>query len=126
MSARGGKRPGAGRKPSGVKRAMYRSPIQLAEAKISERLPWLVDQLLVLAEGVCIERITKDGVQHVYQDRPDRQACEYLIDRILGKPSQPVSLSTTVREMAAAAGLTDEETAEAVAEAERLVARHSG
>ena len=68
-----------------------------------------MDKLLELAEGVHIQQINKE--------RPDRQAAACLIDRILGKPAQPVSLSSTVREMAAAAGLSDEETAEAVAEA---------
>lgn len=118
---RGGARPGAGRKPKGVKRATYASPIQQAEAKISERLPWLVDKLLELAEGVEVERTDSHGRKRVYSEKPDRQAIDSLMDRIMGKPVQPISLVDKVREMAAAEGFTDEETEAAVAEAMRVV-----
>lgn len=122
MAQRGGKRPGAGRKPQGVKRALHQTPVQLAEAKIAAKLPWLVDKLLELADGVYREKTLPDGVTGiVYQERPDRQAAEYLIDRIMGKPTQPISLVDKVRELAAQAGLTDDEAAEAVAEAEKIM-----
>lgn len=127
MAQRGGKRPGAGRKPQGLKRVIHQTPVQIAEAKIAERLPWLVDKLLELAEGVRIEKTLRDGTTAiVYQERPDRQAAEYLIDRIMGKPTQPVSLVDVVRARAAQEGLTDEETVEAVAEAERIMKASNG
>lgn len=85
MAQRGGKRPGAGRKPMGVKRALYQSPVQLAEAKIAEKLPWLVDKLLELAEGVEVQRIDRQGQARIYSQPPDRQAAEYLMDRVMGK-----------------------------------------
>lgn len=94
MAQRGGRRPGAGRKPRGLLKVLHQTPVQLAEAKIAEKLPWLVDKLLELAEGVHQEKTLRDGVTTVvYQQPPDRQACEYLVDRILGKPMLPVEQS---------------------------------
>lgn len=120
MAGRGGARPGAGRKPKGIKRVIHASPIQAAEAKISEKLPWLVDKLLELAEGVEVEKRDRQGRVRVYSEIPDREAIKYLMDRVMGKPMQPVSLVDKVREMAVAGGLTDDEVAEAIAEAERI------
>lgn len=113
--ARGGTRPGAGRK---VKAILYQSPIREAEGKIRDRLPWLVDRLMVLAEGVTVEEPTRDGAI-VYQRPPDRQACEYLIDRIMGKPTQPVNLVDEARRLAEAHGL---DAAELVRTAELIAA----
>lgn len=123
MAGRGGKRPGSGRPP---KRVINESPIRAAERKIADRLPWLVDKLMELAEGIHEEKAIGDGAVMVYKRPPDRQAAEYLIDRIMGKPTQPISLVDAVRAMAAQEGLTDEETAEAVAEAERIMGASSG
>lgn len=86
MGQRGGRRPGAGRKPQGLKRVLHQTPVQLAEAKIAEKLPWLVDKLMELAKGVYEERTIGEDTVYVYKNRPDRQAAEYLLDRILGKP----------------------------------------
>lgn len=121
MAGTGGRRPGAGRKPKAFHRVINQTPIQQAEGMIRDRLPWLVGKLFELAEGVHEEkRIGKDVVV-VYKQPPDRQAAEYLIDRVLGKPTQPISLVDAVRTLAAQEGLTDEETAAAVAEAERIM-----
>lgn len=128
--ARGGARPGAGRKPGGggvtntgrpAKRRIYESPIREAESKIKDRLPWLVDKMLELADGVWEEKQIGDAAVIVYKNRPDRQAISDLLDRIMGKAVQPISLVDKVREMAAAEGLTDEETEAAVAEAQQIV-----
>lgn len=86
MAQRGGKRPGAGRKPTAFKRVLHQTPVALAEAKIAQKLPWLVDKLMELVEGVEIERVDRNGQSRVYSQPPDRQAAEYLIDRVLGKP----------------------------------------
>lgn len=82
MGNRGGARPGAGRKP---KAAKYATPIATAEQRIADRLPWLIDTLFELANGVAVQELTKDG-RSVYQTPPDRQALEYLINRVMGKP----------------------------------------
>lgn len=121
MAGRGGPRPGAGRKPAAVRALIHATPIQAAEGKIRERLPWLVDQMLILAEGFEIQRTDARGRLRIYSAPPDRAAIEYLIDRVLGKPTQPVDVLSTVRIMAQQAGLSDEETLAAVAEAERYV-----
>jgi hypothetical protein len=121
MAGKGGARPGAGRKPKGIKRVIHASPIQVVEAKISEKLPWLADKLFELAEGVQVQKTDRRGRTRIYSEPPDRQAIEYLMDRVMGKPTQPISLVDKVREMAAAEGLTDEETAAAVTEAERIM-----
>jgi len=79
------------------------SPIRVAELQLAENLPALVKLALELAlEG-------------------DKALIVYCIDRVLGKPTQPISLVDAVRALAIQEGLTDEETAEAVAEAERIM-----
>jgi hypothetical protein len=105
MAQRGGHRPGSGRKPQGLKKVLHRTPVQLAEARIAEKLPWLVDKLMELAEGIHEERTVGDGAVLVYKRAPDRQAAEYLIDRIMGKPTQPVDVYDTARQLAVARGL---------------------
>ena len=82
MSGRGGRRPGSGRPP---KRVVNESPIRAAEKKIADRLPWLVDKLMELAEGIHEEKTIGDNAVIVYKRPPDRQAAEYLMDRVLGK-----------------------------------------
>lgn len=73
--ARGGRRPGAGRKP---KAQVFKDepPVKAAERKLRDRLPELVDKLLSL----------------VLTDSPDPKLLVYAIDRVLGKPTQPVDL----------------------------------
>lgn len=79
---RGGARPGAGR-PKGVtpaggkppKRKVYASPIREAERRIRDRLPELVDTALDLA-----------------LNGKDAKMVVYCIDRILGKPAQPIDM----------------------------------
>jgi len=80
----GGARPGAGRKPKDEK---FKVPIAKAEKKIADKLPWLVDQALELAEGVVIQEADKDGNPRIYQRPPDMNAIKYLLDRIMGKPT---------------------------------------
>lgn len=80
----GGARPGAGRKP---KEEKFKIPIARAEKKIADRLPWLVDKALELADGVYVEKIGINGPM-VYQQAPDYKAIAYLIDRIMGKPTE--------------------------------------
>lgn len=93
MAGKGGRRPGAGRKPKLLHRVIRLTPIQQAEGKIVDKLPWLVDKLMELAEGIHEEKTIGDGVVLVYKQPPDRQACAYLIDRILGKPALPIDHS---------------------------------
>jgi hypothetical protein len=86
MAGYGGARPGAGRKRKSEK---YSQPIAAAEDRIADRLPALVDHMMELAAGVTVREMTADGPK-VYTRPPDRQANEYLINRILGKPVEAV------------------------------------
>lgn len=121
MAGRGGARPGAGRKPTALKRIIHATPIQQAEGKIRDRLPWLVDQMMVLAEGVVIQKADKLGRPMIYEAPPDRAAIEYLMDRIMGKPKQPVdvTLRQEAERLATDFGLPLEEVQE---EVERILA----
>lgn len=85
----GGARPGAGRKP---KADLFATPIRRAEKRIADRLPFLVDKLMELSEGVLVEGTRMDGSPYVYRTPPDRQAATYLVDRIMGKPAQSVDI----------------------------------
>lgn len=111
---RGGARPGAGRKPRAV---VYRQPIREAETKIRDRLPWIVDRLFELAEGVRVESTGISGEPIVYQRPPDRASCEYLMDRIMGKPTQPVDVRERAQRIADELGMPVEDV---LAEAERI------
>jgi hypothetical protein len=82
----GGARPNSGRKPKAEK---YKPAINRAEKKIVDKLPSIVDSMIELAEGVKVEEYSiVDDKMVVYQRPPDRAACQYLIDRILGKPTE--------------------------------------
>lgn len=82
----GGARPGAGRKSNAEK---YARPIAAAERKIADKLPDIVDRMLELAEGVRVLDVNMVTLeQSVYERPPDRQAIQYLVDRIMGKPKE--------------------------------------
>lgn len=98
MAGRGGARTGAGRKPLSVNRVLYPAPIQTAEAKIAERLPWLIDQMFLLAKGVQVQKIDSKGRVLTWIQPPDRAAIEYLMNRVMGMPKQPVDI--TIRQEA--------------------------
>lgn len=116
----GGKRPGAGR-PS--KAEKYATPIAATEDRIVGELPGLVANMLRLAKGGWWEeeieqqpaglvtigsgefesKVFPDKPDHelvvVKKKRrraaPDRAANQYLIDRILGKPTTSVEADVT-------------------------------
>lgn len=82
----GGARPGAGRKP---KTELYDKQIRAAEKRVADHLPALVDNLLRLAMGVTVEDVdVATGEVMVYKKAPDYKANEYLINRIMGKPTE--------------------------------------
>ena len=62
--------------------------VERAEKQIADRLPQLVENMLALADGVWVEEVTAAGGRRVYKTPPDRQANEYLINRIMGKPTE--------------------------------------
>ncbi len=93
MAGTGGARPGAGRKRKAVKHV---TAINQAEAQIKDRLPDIVDALMASAVGLWVEQKDSlgnvlenpDGTTKVYRTNPDVKAGMYLVDRILGKPTE--------------------------------------
>jgi hypothetical protein len=85
-------------------------PIAEAEARIADRLPSLIDNLFTLADGVKVEEPMPNGGVQVYTRAPDRQANEYLVNRIMGKPIErlehsgedgdAIEVTATVRQVA--------------------------
>lgn len=83
---RGGKRVGAGRPAKAEKRT--ETPVRVAERKLRDRLPELVDKALELAlEG------------------GDTKMLVYCIDRVLGRPTQPFDFHAAARRAAEDRGL---------------------
>lgn len=82
METHGGKRPGAGRPRKSEK---YARPIAVAERRIADRLPILIDRMFELSDGLSMIDTTDDEPR-IYTKPPDRLALEYLINRIMGKP----------------------------------------
>ena len=98
MSLRGGVRPGAGRKPKAEK---FKLPIARAEKRIADELPALIANLVQLANGVTIEETGKDGGKLVYRRPPDFKANEYLINRLMGRPTERIEAEVTVEDVSA-------------------------
>lgn len=118
MAGSGGARPGAGRKP---KSDTFKLPIARAEKRIADHLPQLIDNMLHLANG-GYDRVDEEwqpaGLVYIgsgefarraFPDLPDdepvlvkrkrtiadcdRAANEYLINRILGRPTERQELT---------------------------------
>jgi hypothetical protein len=64
----------------------YGGHIVAAQDLIADRLPCLIRNMFELADGVTVEEPMPNGGVRVYSRAPDRQANEYLINRIMGKP----------------------------------------
>ncbi len=73
-----------GRTPTSVKHA---GAITKAEKQIADRLPQLIENMFLLADGVLVEELI-DGKPFVFKRPPDRAANEYLLNRIMGKPTE--------------------------------------
>lgn len=91
-SGHGGSRPGSGRKSRDEK---FKLPIAKAEKRIADNLPMLIDKALELAQGVLVEDVNIVTMQRsVYQKPPDLGAIKYLVDRIMGKPTERREITT--------------------------------
>lgn len=53
---------------------------------MAAHLPKAIQNMIVLADGVTVEVEGEDG-SVVFQRPPDRAANEYLINRVMGKPT---------------------------------------
>jgi hypothetical protein len=67
--------------------------IAKADTRIAKNLSRYIENMEALADGVFVEEMTIVGVRMVYQRPPDRAANEYLINRIMGKPTERKELS---------------------------------
>ncbi len=113
MGQNGGARPGAGRPR---KREKFAGQIAKAEKQICDHLPELIDLQMSRARGVLLidtedkvnallkaletrlgdnddVRELKEVIKHTFTTTPDEKALEYLINRIMGKPTERKELS---------------------------------
>ena len=75
-------------------RDKHAGAIAKAEKRIADNLPMLIDKALELAEGVLVEDINIVTMQKsVYQKPPDLGSIKYLVDRIMGKPTERQEIS---------------------------------
>lgn len=84
--------PGGPGRPA--KKDKFAGAIAKAEKRIADRLPELLENMFELAAGVTVQEV-QDGQLRVYTRAPDRQANEYLINRIMGKPTERQEVSGT-------------------------------
>jgi hypothetical protein len=85
VAGHGGKRNGSGRKPNADK---YIGPISRAEQRICENLDDLIDLAFVRARGYMAKDVGPDGEVEYYETPPDLKAIIYLVDRVMGKPTE--------------------------------------
>jgi hypothetical protein len=99
---RGGPRPGSGRKPKAT-RLVVSDVNRLTRDQVEEWLPKLLSNLKILADG-GFERVEEKFSRNQAGDlvlierkvsiaEPDRAANEYLINRLLGKPTERQEVS---------------------------------
>ncbi len=75
------------------KNEQYAGQVAKAEKRIADKLPELVDRMFELANGVTLQETDDDGITNIYTRPPERQAIEYLLNRIMGKPTERKELS---------------------------------
>jgi len=105
----GGARPGAGRKPRAKK---FESIIQKADNRIAENLVRYIENMERLADGVLVEDVNVlTAKTFVYQEPPNRQANEYLINRVMGKPTERQELNGSIDHYTIDIGPSDDSSA---------------
>ena len=72
---------------------LYGGHIRAAEDKVADRLPQLIDNLFALADGVTVQEEDENGGTRIYSRPPCRASNEYLINRIMGKPTETQEIS---------------------------------
>lgn len=77
---------------------LYAGAIARAEARIAKNLSRYIEHMEALAEGVMVQEEPVPGVPIIYQRPPDRQANEYLINRIMGKPTERTDVNVSTDE----------------------------
>lgn len=64
-----------------------------AELYATKNLGKYIKKMHALAMGITVVKVTKGGTT-VYVEPPDRQALQYLIDRVLGKTPDHIEIET--------------------------------
>lgn len=80
----------AGRPPKADK---YAGAISKAEGRIAKNLIRYIENMEALADGIYVEELINGEIRMVFKRPPDRQANEYLINRVMGKPTERQELS---------------------------------
>lgn len=87
--------PGQTGNPNGRPRNADKHAGAIAEGVqwIADKLPLLLEKQWELAMGVEVKEVDKRGKERIYTTIPDRAAGQYLIDRVMGKPTERQELS---------------------------------
>lgn len=75
---------------------MVEEAVKVAEDRIRQHLPDLVDRAIDLALGVVVqEEYLENGAlrTRIYARPPDARALMYVLDRVMGKPAQRVEMT---------------------------------
>jgi 3-deoxy-D-arabino-heptulosonate 7-phosphate (DAHP) synthase class II len=76
------------------KSEQFAGQVAKAEKQIADRLPQLIQNMMTLADGVTVQEVDpKSGGVLVYSKPPDFKANEYLINRVMGKPTERTEVS---------------------------------
>lgn len=89
--AKGGKRPGAGRK-KGFKAIAAEKAREFVVKTVSENLEPILTAQMEAAKGLYYEKKTEDGEILVFQEKPDINAGKYLIDQTIGKATESLEV----------------------------------
>lgn len=77
---------------------LYAGAIARAEARIAKNLSHYIENMEALAAGIMVQEEIVPGQPIIYQRPPDRQANQYLIDRIMGKPTERADVNVSTDE----------------------------
>lgn len=58
------------------------------EKRIGEQFETLVDNAMQLAQGITVAEVQEDGGVKAWTEKPNLNAIIYLLDRLMGKPTQ--------------------------------------
>ena len=94
--AKGGKRPGAGRKQGSKGKKTIEQEMALSILREEIRKHWkdLINKKLELAKGIWVERRIGKNLVAVSKKEPDSSSLEYLFSMVVGKPKEILELNT--------------------------------
>lgn len=87
---------------------LYGGHIRAAEDQIANQLPRFIDNLMRLADGVTVQEEDANGQVRIYSRPPDRASNEYLVNRIMGKPTETREISGPDGEAIPISGISED------------------